>query len=107
MTGNTCVTFTVILYDHFCMETRTDTGNLTRDEKWQVEIRSYEFKTEKIHIYDKKPEIEDSRCVRSFFFFFQITDFTKRTISILLFIHQNITATTPKIKINWYLCISV
>jgi len=40
----------------FCMETTADTGNLGRNEKWLVEIRSYEFR-EKIpytYTYDKK-----------------------------------------------------
>lgn len=67
MTDNTCVTFAVILHDHFCMKTKTDTGNLSRDEKWHVEIRSYKFKTKKIHTYDKKTEIEDSRFLFHFF----------------------------------------
>jgi hypothetical protein len=37
----------------FCMETTTDTGNLSRNEKWLVEIRSYEFREKKkiVHAY--------------------------------------------------------
>lgn len=34
----------VVIQTHrFCMETTADTGNLSRNEKWPVEIRSYEF----------------------------------------------------------------
>ena len=65
----------------FCMETTTDTGNLSRNEKWLVEIRSYEFREKKsyTHTCDKKIEKQSSEL-----YVFNNTYFSNRTISVFL-----------------------
>ena len=49
--GGTYAALVVIQTHRFCMETTADTGNLSRNEKWLVEIRSYEFREKKYHTH--------------------------------------------------------